>query len=68
MTKDKLKDRTIDYAKNYFALHDINLIIENNKHLIELEPSCFLVEVTFDEIKHRATLMLQSEIEGIKLM
>ena len=68
MTKDKLKERAINYAKNYFALNDINLIIEDNKYLIELEPSYFLVEITFDEIKHRATLMLQSEIEGIKLM
>ena len=68
MTKDKLKERTISYAKNYFNLHDINFIIEKNKYLIELEPSCFLVEITFEELKHRATLMLQSEIEGIKLM
>lgn len=68
MTKDKLKERAISYAKNYFNLYDINFIIENNKYLIELEPSGFLVEITFDEIKYRAELMLQSEIEGIKSM
>lgn len=68
MTKDKLKQRVIKYAKNYFALNDIDFIIENDKYLIELKPSCFLVEITFNELKYRATLMLQSEIEGIKTL
>ena len=63
-----LKERTIKYAKQYFALHNINLIVEDDKYLIDLNSYSLFLEITFEEIKYRAELMLQSEIEGIKSM
>ncbi|NRA77319.1 MAG: hypothetical protein HRU18_03840 [Pseudoalteromonas sp.] len=67
MTKDKLKERAIHYASNYFLLHDIYFehCLIRDRFFIETNHG-FIVEITFDEIKERARLMLESEIEGLK--
>ena len=67
MTKDKLKERVINYAMSYFSLNGIYIEERNGKFYVQLENQ-FLVEITFDEIKHRAIQMLESEINGINFM
>lgn len=68
MTKDKLKERMVDYAKNYFNLNEIYFFTRNDKYFIELKPSGFCVEITLEECKYRAISMLESEIEGINIL
>ena len=67
MTKDKLKERVINYAANYFKLNDIYFehCLIRNKSFIETNHG-FMVEITFDEVLHRAQEILDSELEGIK--
>lgn len=67
MTKDKLKERVIEYAINYFSLNDIYIEERNGKFYVQLENN-FLVEITFEEMKYRAIQMLESEINGINFM
>jgi hypothetical protein len=60
-----MKERAINYAKQYFALNNINLIIGDDKYYIDMNSYSLFLEITFDEVKYRASLMLHSELEGI---
>lgn len=66
MTKSKMKERTIEYAYNYFCLNEIYCVKDRDKIFVQLEPSNFMVEITLDEIKYRAKLMLESELTGLE--
>jgi hypothetical protein len=66
MTKDKIKQRVVEYAYNYLTLNEIFCEKQGDKIFVQLEPSNFMVEITFEEMQYRAKLMLESELEGIK--